>query len=654
MAGRNRVRGITVEIGGDVTKLDKALQGTNKYISTTTSKLKDVEKLLKLDPHNVELLEQKQRLLAQSAEATAEKYRTLDQVLKSSTASNVKYAEWEKALASLQRQMTSAANDVTKFEQAAKDLQGLGFAPDSSEVMEFTDRAEEARKRLDELKKTAATTYEELGRPISIDQWDDLQRELSEAKHAADEAQDAFDDFSPAAARFGSAADTISDKAGKISNATRGVSLAAGGLLTGMLASVKGTEEFCSDLAKLETNAQLAGVGLNATEDAMRQLNAVSDETDSSVEALSNLLQAGVTESNLQRAVENLAGAAVSFPDTIKIESLADSLQETLATGSATGQFAEVLERLGLSVDEFNAQLSLVPGEANKLNFALDTLQNQGLAGVYNAWSQNNEALIENKNASLEFQKSLADLAEKMQPLMITITELATTFIDFFSSLDDGTRKAIVGLIALVAGISPVANAVSSVSGALKAVDKASGIFSDVAGDKVYLTFLKWSAIILAVVTAVALLIAMINILLGKSDDINSALNSIGNAAGNMSGSIGSGGVPGQPRRSFSLQAIPSAILDDYPHFASGGLFAPNNPMLGVLGDNKTEYEVAAPESAIREAALDALAMSGLTGGQKVKVDVHFSGSLAPLVRQLHPMITAETTRLGPALAPKR
>lgn len=121
-----------------------------------------------------------------------------------------------------------------------------------------------------------------------------------------------------------------------------------------------------------------------------------------------------------------------------------------------------------------------------------------------------------------------------------------------------------------------------------------------------------------------------------------------------MSGSIGSGGVPGQPRRSFSLQAIPSAILDDYPHFASGGLFAPNNPMLGVLGDNKTEYEVAAPESAIREAALDALAMSGLTGGQKVKVDVHFSGSLAPLVRQLHPMITAETTRLGPALAPKR
>lgn len=67
----------------------------------------------------------------------------------------------------------------------------------------------------------------------------------------------------------------------------------------------------------------------------------MSGETDSSVEAVSNLLQAGFTESNLQKAVEGLANAATTFPDTIKIESLADSLQETIATGEATGQFAE-------------------------------------------------------------------------------------------------------------------------------------------------------------------------------------------------------------------------------------------------------------------------------------------------------------------------
>ena len=48
----NRVKGITVEIGGDTTKLDKALAGTNKQLTYTQKSLKDVERLLKLDQGN--------------------------------------------------------------------------------------------------------------------------------------------------------------------------------------------------------------------------------------------------------------------------------------------------------------------------------------------------------------------------------------------------------------------------------------------------------------------------------------------------------------------------------------------------------------------------------------------------------------------------
>lgn len=58
MAGRD-IKGISVEIGGDTTKLTTALQGVNKEIKNTQSQLKDVEKLLKLDPSNTELLSQK-------------------------------------------------------------------------------------------------------------------------------------------------------------------------------------------------------------------------------------------------------------------------------------------------------------------------------------------------------------------------------------------------------------------------------------------------------------------------------------------------------------------------------------------------------------------------------------------------------------------
>ena len=68
MAGR--IQGITVEIGGDTTKLQTALKGVNTEIRNTQSQLRDVDKLLKLDPGNTELLAQKHRLLGEAVKET--------------------------------------------------------------------------------------------------------------------------------------------------------------------------------------------------------------------------------------------------------------------------------------------------------------------------------------------------------------------------------------------------------------------------------------------------------------------------------------------------------------------------------------------------------------------------------------------------------
>ena len=73
----NRIKGITVEIGGDTTKLQTALKGVNGQIKNTQSALKDVEKLLKLDPTNTTLLAQNQKLLTQAIGETKEKLATL-------------------------------------------------------------------------------------------------------------------------------------------------------------------------------------------------------------------------------------------------------------------------------------------------------------------------------------------------------------------------------------------------------------------------------------------------------------------------------------------------------------------------------------------------------------------------------------------------
>lgn len=78
----NRIKGITIEIGGDTTGLDKALRGVNSEIKETQSNLKDVEKALKLDPKNTELLAQKQRELAKAVDATSKKLDTLKEAQK--------------------------------------------------------------------------------------------------------------------------------------------------------------------------------------------------------------------------------------------------------------------------------------------------------------------------------------------------------------------------------------------------------------------------------------------------------------------------------------------------------------------------------------------------------------------------------------------
>lgn len=77
-----KIRGITIELGGDASGLEQALKGVNKEVKNTQSQLKDVERLLKLDPKNTELLAQKQKLLGDQIKNTSEKLDKLKDIQK--------------------------------------------------------------------------------------------------------------------------------------------------------------------------------------------------------------------------------------------------------------------------------------------------------------------------------------------------------------------------------------------------------------------------------------------------------------------------------------------------------------------------------------------------------------------------------------------
>lgn len=241
------------------------------------------------------------------------------------------------------------------------------------------------------------------------------------------------------------------------------------------LASTQATKEYREDLAKLEVNSNKAGGGLDATKQALKDLNAITGESDSNVEGLSNLLQAGFTDSNLTKVVDSLSGAVIKFPDTLKIESLSDSLQETLATGAATGQFGELLDRMGIGADNFSEKLAKCKTQAQKQELVMKTLAESGLAEVNQAYRENNQSLIDNSNAQFDLNEQLSKLGKRLEPFVAKITQFAADMLAWFNNLTPRMQMIIVIVAGIIASIGPliliilkVKEGITILSGALK------------------------------------------------------------------------------------------------------------------------------------------------------------------------------------------
>lgn len=379
---RGKIEGIIVEIGGDASGLRKALTDVNKSISSTQSNLRDVNKLLKLDPSNTELLAQKQRLLGDAIAQTEDKLNVLRQAS-------------EKAKASLE-----AGN-------------------------------------------------------LGQDKYDALQREIIKTENSLNDLRSQAQKTDSGLKSSTGGLKDWGDAADKASSKLSGLSKVAGGALAGAAGLVPTMQDLNRDLSFLEQNAKNAGIGVGATEKAFKTFNAVSGETDSSVEAVSNLLQAGFTESDLQIAVEGVSGAVSRLPDTLKIESLADSIQETVATGKSIGQFSEYLDRVGIGAEDFDAALAGCETQAEKTDLVLKALAEGGGNEAYESWEKNNKALKDYEDATMDMQLALAELATAIAPVLTMIVNGVTRVVEWFNALPVSVQSAIGGIVAALALLSP-------------------------------------------------------------------------------------------------------------------------------------------------------------------------------------------------------
>ena len=229
-----------------------------------------------------------------------------------------------------------------------------------------------------------------------------------------------------------------------------GIGAAAATGVTAFLATAESTREYREELSKLTNMAKQVGTSSDYIKDKWMSMSAVLGDEGAVTEGLNNIMAAGfTTQESINGITEVLEGAALKWKDTLKFEGLADGLQETLATGAAAGSFAEMLERSGVVLDDFNAGLATCSTEAEKQDYIMKTLSETGLADVSKAYRDANGDMISAAEAQAKLTDKIAEIGAIAEPIMTTLklvaVDLLDTIMPFVTLIGEGLQGALNG-----------------------------------------------------------------------------------------------------------------------------------------------------------------------------------------------------------------
>lgn len=290
--GIKALKGLTIKIGGDTTELAKSLDKVEKQSRDLSGELGQINKLLKLDPKNTELLAQKQKVLSEAIGNTEKKLDTLREAEKQVQAQFERGEVSEAQYRALQREIIETERKLGSYKNAAKET---------------------------------ADAVEELGKESG-----DAAKELDKQADKTKEAADASDELD------GSAADLA--KGGLAAVAT-----AAAAAVAAIVALAEESREYRNEMAKLDTAFQEAGHTAEAAKETYKALQSVLGETEQAVEAANHLAQLCDTEEELAEWTEIATGVYAKFGASLPIEGLTEAANETAKVGQLTGPLTDAI-----------------------------------------------------------------------------------------------------------------------------------------------------------------------------------------------------------------------------------------------------------------------------------------------------------------------
>lgn len=372
------IRGLTVEIGGDTTKLGAALKNIESKSKSLSGELNAINRLLKLDPTNTELLAQKQQVLSEAISATREKLAALkeaeNQVQEQFARGEISGDQYRK----FQREIAATEAKLKEYEDSAKET-------------------DEALKTLAKGTKTAEQRTRELSKRSGV-----AAKDLDNLKEKASDAA---------------------------SKGLKVVTAAAAAAVAALTAAAEATREYRTNMAKLNVAFSDNGHSAQEAADAYHELVGVLGESDQSVEAANHL--AKLTDNAKDLATwtgDILPGVFATFGDSLPIEGLTEAANETAKVGKVTGPLADALNWAAVSEDDFNKALEACSDEQSRQALITGTLSRL-YKGAADQYKKTNAEVIRANKANDAWTASLAKTGKTMEPIVTDVKELGVELL---------------------------------------------------------------------------------------------------------------------------------------------------------------------------------------------------------------------------------
>lgn len=240
--------------------------------------------------------------------------------------------------------------------------------------------------------------------------------------------------------KLGSVASTGLKAAGAL---IAGVGTAAAGAVGGLLALESATEEYRIAQGKLNTAFETAGYSADTAKEVYRDFFGILGDVDTATEASQLLAKLSNSQQDLSTWTDIAAGVWGTFGDSLPIEGLIESANETAKVGEVTGVLADSLNWAGISEEKFNEKLADCSDESERNQLIMDTLSST-YDEASDAFYRNNEALVEARDNQAMLDDTLADLSgtvsdvknKLMSEFLPSIANVADAFSDMISGVE--------------------------------------------------------------------------------------------------------------------------------------------------------------------------------------------------------------------------